>query len=228
MAEIPSQISFSKLISNTFPGVFVTIGIFLVLYMLFSNYIDSLFSLLQGQGNSWATFIGAVGSLIFFATIVGILVDTLSHLFIETLIYKVVNILPFRRLINNKMDYINCKESDLINILKDKNLYKDVDDNRVKWFYFIGFLPIDKFIYIDENYYCYQECLFNLSLSFIFSTIIYTVFFYFSKYSTWIVVATFSIFLLLSLFCFYSGLYFYLTLRLSRIEFIKGALDKSP
>lgn len=240
MAEITSQISFSKLISHTFPGVFVTIGIFLVLYMLFSNYIDSLFSLLQGQGNSWATFIGAVGSLIFFATIVGILIDTLSHIIIEFINYdlclnnkpetrnRLLKLLkplwdtffflctiPLHSWLKNKCQEIKKKEGEL---LTERKIEK------IEWFYYIGFLTIDRFIYIDENYYCYQECLLNLSFSFLLSAIAYFVFIH-SYGSALTAIIVFLIFFLLFCFCFNAGLFFCLKLRLNRIEFIKGALD---
>ncbi|WP_054864302.1 hypothetical protein [Methanosarcina barkeri] len=88
MAEIPSQISFSTLISHTFPGVFASIGIFLMLYTQFSDPISNLFSLLQEKDNIWASFIGAVGSLIFFGTITGIIIDALSHVIIKLLYYN--------------------------------------------------------------------------------------------------------------------------------------------
>lgn len=248
MAEIPSQLSFSALISHTFPGVFIAIGIFLMLYTQFSGPVNNLFSLLEGENNSWASFIGAVGSLIFFGTIIGIILDALSHVIVELLYY---NFCPENQSEYQTEDVLDLLINLLIFLLKsvlnlivlvltlplyrwtknkcqdiergEEYFFKDMKYNKASWFYYIGRLDIVKFKYIDENYYCYQECMFNLSLSFLFSSIAYTKFLNFYEYDTVLVSKIQISFIILFYVCFNLGLYFFITLRLNRVEFIKGA-----
>lgn len=251
MAEIPSQLSFSALISHTFPGVFVTIGIFLMLYTQFSASIDNLFSLLQGKDNSWASFIGAVGSLIFFGTIIGIVVDAVSHVIIELLYYHFCQDNQFKAQTKTELNLKSIKNiliEFLMGILKgtvilatlpfywwvrskcreiesrEKDIFKDKSGERASWFYYIGRLDINKFKYIDENYYCYQECMFNLSFSFLFSAITYSIFFVLYMHDTKLAFISVVSFIILFYICFNLGLYFFIRLRLNRVEFIKGAM----
>lgn len=251
MAEIPSQLSFSTLISHTFPGVFVAIGIFLMLYTQFSDSINNLFSSLEGENNNWTSFIGAVGILIFFGTMIGIIVDSLSHVIIGLLYYNFCPDNRSRAQTENELDLMKGIKKVLIKFLKgalniivfmvtlpfywwaknkcqeierkEKCFFKDKESNKVSWFYYIGSLPIERLKYIDENYYCYQECMFNLSISFLFSSIAYTKYLIFLEYNPKLVYIILSFFIILFYICFNLGLYFFINLKLNRAEFIKGA-----
>lgn len=206
MAEtIPSQISFSKLMSHTFPGVFATIGIFMILYVIFSNLIKEAFSI-KNIFENWILFIGAFGGLIFFGTILGVIIDSIHHI--------------IEKIVINKSKWASKRDKEI----KDKQNYvfKDSQGNNVTWFYYVGLLPIDKLNYIDENYYCYAECLSNLSISFFFSAITYSIFFYIVGYR---IIAFFVLIclIILSIFCFYAGLNFLFNLKLNRVDLVKGA-----
>lgn len=209
--SIPSQISFSKLVSHTFPGVFATIGIFLILYTPLSNFINDAFSL-SGDNNSWLKFIGAIGGLIYFGTIVGIIIDSVSHMIIEPHLDGWVNFFKSTKKLN-------------MDLQEEKKTLNNYQCECPHLFYFVSFVPTDKFTYIDENYYCYQECVFNLSISFFFSAITYGIFFSKLGYGIIVVGLIAFVFIGLSFFCFYAGLRFYLRLKLDMIHFMKGAID---
>lgn len=220
MAEIPSQISFSKLISHTFPGVFVAVGLFMIIYMMFLDSIKNTF-LMKNISESWTLFIGAFGGLIFVGTIIGIIIDAIHHLIEEFFLDEIIEGMEWSKKLNDQIkkeeDYLVKNETSLVLISSG--------GKKFKWFYYLGFLPIEKLSYIDENYYCYQECLFNLSISFLLSSIIYTKFLYNLGYNSTIYGSIFIFFILFSILCFWSGLTFYLNLKLDRIYFVKGALD---
>ncbi len=217
MAEtITSQISFSKLIAHTFPGMFVALGIFMVIYVKISDRITNAF-LLKLISDNWTIFLSAFGGLIFFGTLIGIVIDSIHHVIIEGLIIN--------EIINKKIDYAQKK---ITEINKKKNdVYKDAEGREVGWFYYLCYIPIDKLNYLDENYYSYKECNLNLSVSFFFSSFIYAFFIHKIGYDTSTVIFVFLVFLLLSGLCFYFGLHFYFRFRTNIIDFVKGATERT-
>lgn len=220
MAEIPSQISFSKLISHTFPGIFVAIGIFMIIYMMFLDSIKNTF-LMEDISESWTLFIGVFGSLIFVGTIIGIIIDAIHHLIEEFFLDEIIEGMEWSKKLNDQIK----KEEDYLVKNLISNVLVSYEGKKFKWFYYLGFLPIEKLSYIDENYYCYQESLFNFSISFLFSSIIYSKFLYNLGYNSTIYGSIFIFFIVISILCFWSGLTFYLNLKLNRVYFVKGALD---
>lgn len=214
MAEsIPSQINFPKLLSHTFPGIFTTIGIFMVIQLIF--YPDATIKDFHFKNifENWETLIGVFGGLIFFGTIVGIIIDSFHH--------------QIEDIIMNKTDL--AKEIKI----KENEVYKDLNNNRVGMYYFIGFLPLERIQFLIDNHYSYVEYEFNLSLSFFISAFIYSYFIFKLGYNIFTIFFVFFTLILLSFYFFYSATKNYLGYKMIKIDFIKGALEgkkinKSP
>lgn len=202
--SIPSQISFSKLLQHTFPGIFSALGIFMVLYLIFLDSADDVFEI-KTFFVDWKIFLGWLGGLIFFGTIIGVIIDAIHHI-IETIILEKT----FRGKEIGK---------------KEKEIFKDLNNNEVGKYYFIGFLSLEKFEFIIDNFYCYVECELNLSISFFFSAFIYSYFIYKLIDNQFAAGIVFFILIFLSIFCFYSGKEDYLEYRKHFIDIIKGGMD---
>ena len=202
--SITSQITFSKLLSHTFPGIFLTIGFFMLFHMLLSHigiddkYLIYIFA-------DWKTLLAASGSLVFLGTIVGVIIDSFHHL-IET-------------------EYIDKTWSAREVYLKRDEIFKDNGGNKVCIFYYFGFLSLDRFRYLINNYYSYVECELNLSISFFFSAFIYSIFLLNQGCKLIYVAPIFIFLLLLAHFCFWVGKKNYINFKKRQIDFIKGALD---
>jgi len=210
---IPSQINFSKLLSHTFPGIFTAFGISMIFYILFSDNINGDFHIIN-IFQDWKIFIGAIGGLVFFGTIIGIIIDSFHHTIEQIIIDDVI----VKKIGSAKKiaDEIKCRETEI---------FINLDKKQVKWFYFIGFLPLERFRHLTDNYYSYEECELNLSISFFFSAFIYSYFSYICECGLLTAGIVFFILLTLSIYCFYSGTKHHLLLKLMRIDFIQGALE---
>lgn len=220
MAEsVPSQLSFSKFISHTFPGILIAIGLLLILGII-SQFFNNAF-LLNEDNNNWLSFIGAIGGLIFFGTTLGILIDYIHHIIIDTNLTKIVDTLfgiTFLQKTFKSTFELNQKLQNEIKIIEKDH------GKMPSFFYFISFIPTDKFTYLDENYFCYIECAFNFSISFFFLAIIYSIFFYELGYDMKVIFIIIT-FIILSLFCFYAGLHLSLRHKLNITHFIRGAIE---
>ena len=172
MAEtIPSQITYSKLLSHTFPGIFATIGIFMVIYILFADDFDMNFQVKQ-IFESWTVFIGVFGGIVFFGTIIGVIIDSFHHMIEQ---YIIQNIIEKKLHQNDEKDRLFLEYKIKNN---EEKVGKDLNNNPVSGFYYMGFLPLERFKYLTDNYYSYIECELNLSISFFFSAFIYSYFAY--------------------------------------------------
>lgn len=160
MAEsVASQLSFSKLLSHTFPGIFIALGIFMIIDLVFHDDAKGEFKTIIFQ--DWKTFLGAITFLIFLGTIFGVIIDSIHHL------------------IEGKLDKFKAAEKFK---KSESEIFKDKSGNNVGYWYFVGFLPQEKVEYLSDAYYCYLECDFNLSLSFFFSAFIYSSFLFLNGY----------------------------------------------
>lgn len=210
MAEtIPSQITFSILLSHTFPGIFTAIGIFMLLYLFFADDFNGDF-LVKQIFESWTVFIGVLGGIVFFGTIIGVIIDSFHHMIEQ---YIIGNIIDKKLHPNDKI------KND------DEKVFKDMNNNRVSGFYYMGFLPLERFKFLSDNYYCYIECELNLSISFFFSAFIYSYFAYICGCTLLSIGIIFVILILLSIYCFFSGTKHLLDFKKYRIDFIKGAME---
>ena len=121
---------------------------------------------------------------------------------------------------------INAK--DVVKEIKadEDKVFKDSENGEpVGLYYFIGFLPLERFQFLIDNYYSYVECEFNLSISFFFSSFIYSYFILACGCNPWIVGSTFIILIFLSGYCFYSAEQNYLKFRKYQLDLIKGAIE---
>lgn len=198
------QLSFSKLLSHTFPGIFIALGIFMMIdLVLFHNHNKSEFMIFIFQ--DWKTLLVSVAFLIFLGTIFGVVIDSIHHM-IESKIYY------------------NSKIAENGFIKSEKEFFKDLKSNNVSYWYFVGFLPLEKIQYLNDEYYSYLECDTNLGLSFLFSAFVYPLFLVLHGY-TCVAVLIFIILIILSAYCFYSGYKNYFVFYEKRVEFVRGALD---
>ena len=217
MAEtIPSQITFSKLLSHTFPGIFTTIGIFMLIYLLFANDFNRDFSVNQ-IFESWTIFIGVFGGIVFFGTIIGVIIDSFHHMIEQ---YIIVNIIE--KIVNSIKKELHPND-EIKN--DDEKVLKDLNNNQVSGFYYMGFLPLERFKYLTDNYYSYIECELNLSISFFFSAFIYSYFAYMCRCTLLSIEIIFIILIFFYIYCFISGTKHFLDFKKHRIDFIKGAME---
>lgn len=201
--SVTSQISFPKLLSHTFPGIFVALGIFMIIDLVLFH--DNISGFQIDIFEDWKTFLGTVSFLIFLGTIIGVIIDSIHHM-----IEKLIDTTDVAK---NK--FIKFREK----------IYKDLENKSVSYWYFVGFLPLEKVIYLNDGYYCYVECDFNLSISFFFSAFIYSSFLFLHGANLFKVGVIFIVLFILSVFCFYSGYKNYLCFKQQRVEFVKGAIE---
>ncbi|NAS88737.1 hypothetical protein C4E24_03215 [ANME-1 cluster archaeon AG-394-G21] len=201
---VPSQINFSKLLSHTFPGIFTAIGIFMLIFLAFSHEGVNWEFQIGKNFEDWKTFMGALGALVFFGTIVGVVIDSIHHLIERKFITKYVG------------TEIEAEEAEV---------YKDLSGEKVGFHYFYGFLPLERFQFLLDNYYSYVECEFNLSISFFLCSFIYAYFILAFGCDLRLVGAIFIIFIFLSGFCFYSAKENYIKFRKYLLDMIKGAIE---
>lgn len=201
---LTSQITFSKLLSHTFPGIFLAIGVFMVIHLVLTHngFNGELFT---GIFEDWKQFVAALGGIIFLGTIVGVIIDSIHHVIEVHIIDK----------------------TDAGKVIKDEEdkVFKDNNGGIVTNFYFIGFLPLERFQYLIDNYYSYVECELNLSISLFFSAFIYSGFLLIHGCSLKYVLLIFFPLIILSHFCYWVGKKNYLTFKEKRIDFIKGAKE---
>jgi len=190
-----SKMSFSHLVCYTFPGIFTALSILITIFYLFNDSLNLIDFLKDPM-----IFIGILTLIIFLGTVIGIILDTIHHI-IE---YILLFILPAGIKIRKK----------------EKEIFKDLEGNSVHFYYYIGFLPLERVQFLYENFYYYVESLFNLSLSFFFSAIILRLFIFTNEF-----IIIFYLLIILSFFCLVSGIMGFIVYRKRRIELIKGALD---
>lgn len=229
--SIPSQINFSKLLSHTFPGIFTAIGISMLIYSkFFHGGVNKEFqSAIIGD---WQIFIGVLGGLVFFGTLIGVIIDSIHHTLIESgiscIMDKACSIKKNKTHDHHKIvEYIidkACSAKEEIETYRAE-VFKDLHGNSVSAFYYIGFLPLERFQYLNDNYYSYVECEFNLFLSFFFSAFIYSYLIFLHGYGILSVVILFFVLLILSFYFLYSGTKQYLKFIKWRIDVIKGAIE---
>lgn len=219
--SIPSQLSFSKLLSHTLPGIITAIGILLILSTSF-NFCNKAITL-SADSNNWISLIGAIGGLFLFGTILGIIIDTFHHLVIDP------NLENIMERIKNLKDSKLKRIFGTLYLLEDKIKHEtEIINNDFgeipNYYYFLSFVPTDKFVFLDENFFCFVENAFNFSISFFCSSIIYSIYFFLlGSYIKGIIFLV--VFLILSLFLFYGGLYYHLNLTLYVLYFKNGALE---
>lgn len=163
----------------------------------------------------WKTFIGALGGLVFFGTIAGVILDSIHHTIVEPMIDR-SKLKLFKVKVKERVEEIKTKEDEV---------FKDLKGNHVTYFYFVGFLPLERFQYLTDHYYCYVECEFNLFLSFLFSSFIYSYFIFECGCSLLAAIIVFFALIICSVYCLYAGTHNYLNFKKRRIDFIKGALE---
>lgn len=201
MAEyIPSQINFSKLLSHTFPGIFMFLGISMLIYSCVNG--ESVVKIQFFE--DWKVMLVTFAGIIFFGTIIGIMIDSISH--------KIQNVIT-------KFDFYNKIEQ------KEKDFYKDLNNKPVSYVYFIGFLPLERLQFLNDDWYCYIEFELNMFISFFFSAFIYSYFIFIIGFDLLIVATVFIILIILSIYNLYSGIDNFLKFRNCRVDFVKGALQ---
>ena len=274
--SIPSQINFSQLLSHTFPGIFTTISIIMIIDIIFyPENINRAFQIGIIFEN-WIIFIGALGGLVFFGTITGVIIDSIHHVIVDEFIdigksseektinkkinKKINNIINNRNNINYIINIIINNMKMIINYIKKimrkiikKIVYfihniiiwtiygeddpiKEIKNDEDKFFgdlkngngfsvyYFIGFLPLERFQFLIDNLYSYVECEFNLSISFFFSSFIYGLFIFKCGCSLGIALVIFLIMIGLSIIGFFSAVKLYIKFRKNQLDIIKGAI----
>lgn len=237
MAEsITSQINFSQLFSHTFPGIFTTISIFMMIDIIF--YYENVNRVFQIGiiFENWITFIVALSGLVFFGTITGVIIDSIHHMIVskiidventgkntdkKTVIEKIIDFIHSIIVRKTKegidpIEEINADEAEVFLDLKN--------GKRVGVYYFIGFLPLERFQFLIDNLYSYVECEFNLSISFFFSSFIYGLFIFKCGCSLWIALVICLIMIGFSIIGFYSAVKLYIKFRKNQLDIIKGAI----
>ena len=201
MAEyVPLQINFSKLLSHTFPGIFMVLGIFMLIYSCVNGESVEKIQFLE----DWKAMLVAFVGIIFFGTIIGIIIDSFSH--------KIENFIK-------KFEQYKKIE------LKEKEVFKDLDNEPVSFVYFVGFLPLERLQFLNDDWYCYIEFELNMFISFFFSAFIYSYFISIIGFDLLIVRIVFLILIILSIYSLYSGIKNWLNFMNYRVDFIKGALQ---
>lgn len=201
MAEyIPSQINFSKLLSHTFPGIFMVLGIFMLIYSCVNGESVVIIQFFE----DWKVMLVTFAGIIFFGTIIGIMIDSISH--------KIQNV------IKKFGSYKKIK-------WKEEEFFKDLDNEPVSFVYFIGFLPLERLNFLNDDWYCYIEFELNMFTSFFFSAFIYSYFIYVIGFDLLIVAIVFHILIILSIYSLYSGIKNWLNFMNCRVDFVKGALQ---
>lgn len=201
MAEyIPSQINFSKLLSHTFPGIFMVLGIFMLFYLCVNG--ESVVKIQFFE--DWKVMLVTFAGIIFFGTIVGIIIDSLSHKIQE----RIMKSKPYEK--------IKQKENDL---------YKDLENKPVSFVYFIGFLPLERLNFLNDDWYCYIEFELNMFISSFCSAFIYSYFIFKIGLDLWIVAIVFIILIIFSFYNLYSGKSNFLRYMDYQVDFVKGALE---
>lgn len=306
MAEsIPSQINFSQLLSHTFPGIFTTISIIMIIDIIFDHENVNRVFQIGIIFENWITFMGTLGGLVFFGTIIGVIIDSIHHVIVDEFIdvVKTSEEKPIKNIINIRNDKINNEINDTnnnINNINNKlnnkinNINNEIDNinneinginnniknnmekiinnlkkiiskiikkivyfihNIIMWtiygeddpikeikndedkffgdlkngngfsvYYFIGFLPLERFQFLIDNHYSYVEFGFNLSISFLFSSIIYPIFIIKCGYDLQIALFIGLIMFSLSLLGFRSAVKLYINYRKIQLNLIKGAI----
>ena len=134
MAEsIPSQINFSQLLSHTFPGIFTTISIFMMIDIIF--HYENVIRVFQIGiiFENWITFIVALSGLVFFGTITGVIIDSIHHMIVS----KIIDVENTEIIIKNKYlfswDEISGKDNKrLIGFLKKRFNIEWVDEAKIE------------------------------------------------------------------------------------------------
>jgi|GEM_PF-6196090 len=130
------NMSFSHLLCYTFPGIFTAISIFIILNYTFNGNID----IIEYQTivlRDWWTFLAILTLIMFFGTIIGIVLDAIHHK-IEVLLLIILPKIPKYG--------IDIKQ-------KENKTFKDIENNTVHFYYYIGFLPLERIQFLYENYY---------------------------------------------------------------------------
>jgi len=175
----------------------------LIQILLSHNSIDK--EILLDIFSDWTKLITAFSSLVFLGTIVGVIIDSFHHVIEREYIDK------------------TCSAKEVY--AKQNKVFKDENENNVSIFYYFGFLPLDRFRYLTNNYYSYIECELNLSISFFFSAFIYSTFLLFHGCKLIYVAPIYFFLIFLALFCFWLGKKNYINFKNRQIDFIKGALE---
>jgi hypothetical protein len=136
--EIPSQFSFETLLSHTFPGFFLALGVFMLLDLLITSYDLTLWAL-----GDFGNFLKVLGFIILVGTILGILIDGIQHT-LEKVIFE------------------NCQKFKDLDAER-KKLYPA---SNIKHFYYYT-REKEAFRHLKDNYYCYAEFYGNIAISLI-------------------------------------------------------------
>jgi len=202
---VPTRITFSKLLSHIFPGIVVALGIAMLVYVFFFNTcVNGEFVGKIQIFEDWNAMLAAFAGIIFFGTIIGVVVDSLHQ--------------KIEKIIGNRGPFKEIGK-------KEKEVFKDLDNKPVSFVYFIGFLPLERFHFLNDDWYCYIEFELNMFISFFFSAFIYSYFISILGYNLLSVIITFLILIILSIYSLWSGMTNLMTFRKCRVDFIKGALE---
>lgn len=207
MAEyIPTQLTFSRLLSHIFPGIVVALGIVMLVYVMFFNTcVNGEFVGKIQIFEDWNAMLAAFAGIIFFGTIIGVVVDSLHQ--------------KIEHIVVNMHDSFKAIEE------KEKEVFKDLDNKPVSFVYFIGFLPLERLHFLNDDWYCYIEFEFNMFISFFFSAFIYSYLISILGYNLLSVIIVFHILIILSIYSLWSGIMNLRSFKMCRVDFIKGALE---
>jgi hypothetical protein len=136
--EIPSQFKFETILSHTFPGFFLALGVFMLLDLLITSYDLTLWAC-----GTIGDFLMVMGFIILVGTILGILIDGIQHT-LEKGIFE------------------NCQKFKDLDAER-KSLYPS---SNIKHFYYFT-RNREAFTHLTDNYYCYAEFYGNIAISLI-------------------------------------------------------------
>ncbi|KAF5430923.1 hypothetical protein C5S39_06820 [Candidatus Methanophagaceae archaeon] len=135
---IPSQFNFETLLSHTFPGFFLALGVFMLLDLLITQYDLTLWAC-----GTIGDFLMVIGFIILVGTILGILIDGLQHTLEKGIFEK-------------------CQKFKDLEIER-KSLYPS---SNIKHFYYFT-RDKEAFTHLTDKYYCYAEFYGNIAISLI-------------------------------------------------------------
>lgn len=160
-----SQFSFGNLLAHTFPGILLMCSIFMIMDWIFpQNIILGIFSRPE-------KFIGSIGIMILFGTVLGVIVDLFHHSpTFQNFVRRLEGESTARKKFDKLIEYVEKGADEELKLVLRKNKKKtnssqeNEEKSSIGVFYLLPWIGLQNYKHLLEEYYYYSEFSANLAI----------------------------------------------------------------